>query len=194
MRSSRRPKAARLSFNVREHMTPHQIVALGIRLFSLYLGIHSLRYLVELPASMATNNLAPQIHISYITGGAFLALAVVLWFFPMFIAHRILPNGPSERTLNLQAFDAARVGCSLIGLWFTVYVLPALSWLIFSHAVNSGNQAGSLFSALSPDDKRAFFFLLAELLFALILIFKSHFFAQIVVGIQSNAKAHRNAL
>jgi hypothetical protein len=66
--------------------------------------------------------------------------------------------------------------------------LPAFSWLIFSHVVNSYNQAGSLFSALSPDDKHVFFFLLAELVFALVLIFKSHFFAQIIVGIQSNEK------
>jgi hypothetical protein len=167
-------------------MNPHQIVALGVRLVSIFVAISSLRYLVEMPSSMASTNLENQIYVSYVIGLAFLVVAAILWFAPLFLARRILPGKPTDEVLPMQAFDAARVGCSLIGLWLTVNVLPTFVWLFFSSVVNSSDQ--SIFSSLSPENRHKFLFYLAELVFALLLIFKSNHFAQFVIGRKSNDK------
>ncbi len=173
-------------------MTPQQIVALGIRLVALLVGYYSLRFLLFLPASMNSTNLAGQTHISYIFGVLALLLAVFFWFFPMAIAHRILPRTRFDNHLNLQAFEAARVGCSLIGLWFAVSVAPNLIWYLFSNLVNATEQ--SFFRSLSADDKLTFVFYLAELALALALIFRSHVFARLVVGRGSEEKGRDSAL
>lgn len=129
---------------------------------------------------MSSSNLADQAPISYLVGALALLLAIFLWFFPMAIAHRILPRTKFDNHLSLQTFEAARVGCSLIGLWFAISVAPGLIWFLFSNLVNSSGQ--SFFRSLNAEDRMTFAFYLAELGFALLLIFRSNVFAQIVVG------------
>jgi len=164
-------------------MTPQQIVALCIRIASIYFAISSLHYLVAVPISMASANLSEQLHVSYLTGGIFLLVATVLWFFPMAIAHQILPRSRFDNLLNLQALEAARVGCSLIGLWFAVSTLPKFVWFLFSHLVNSAGQP--LIASLTSANRAELIFYLLELIFALFLIFGSRVFAQVVIGKQS---------
>jgi hypothetical protein len=129
---------------------------------------------------MNANGLGSEDYISYVTGGGYFFLAALLWFFPMAIAHRILPRTRFENHMNLQAFEAALVGCSLIGLWLAVSVLPALVWFLFSRFVNLGDH--SFFGSLNSKEKLEFVFYLAELGFAFFLIFGAHLFAQLVVG------------
>jgi hypothetical protein len=173
-------------------MTPQQIVALGIRLLALLVGFYSLRFLLFLPASMNSTNLANQVHISYIIGTLALLAAALFWFFPMVIAHRILPRTRFDTQLNLQAFEAARVGCSLIGLWFAVSVAPNLIWFLFSTLVNSAEQP--FFRSLNADDRMTFVFYLVEFALALILIFRSHIFARIVASQRVEEKGQGSAL
>lgn len=173
-------------------MTPQQIVALGVRLVAVLVGFYSLRFLLFLPVSMSSTNLADQAHLSYIVGALALLLAIFFWFFPMAIAHRILPRTKFENHLNLQTFEAARVGCSLIGLWFAITVVPGLVWFLFSNQVNSSGQ--SFFRSLSADDRMTFAFYLAELVLALLLIFRSNLFAHIVVGRKVEGNGQDSAL
>jgi len=173
-------------------MTPQQIVALGVRLAALLVGFYSVRFLVLYPVSMRSTNLADQVHISFILGACALLLAIFFWVFPMAIAHRILPRTKYANHLNLPVFEAARVGCSLIGLWFALSVVPGLVWILFTNLVNSTGQ--SLFRSLSAEDRATFLFYLAELALAVFLIFRSHVFARIVVGKSTPKEEQSRAL
>lgn len=161
-------------------MTPQQFVAIGLRLVAIFLGFYSMRFLVAFPASMMETNLAEQIRYAFMIGGSSLFVAIVLWFFPMAIAHRILPRTNYKNVITLQSLEAARVGAALIGLWCAVKVLPSVVWFFFSRLVNSSNQ--SLYRSLTPEDKLEAVFLIAELVFSLVLIFKAELFARWVLG------------
>ncbi|MGB4115759.1 MAG: hypothetical protein WBK51_04330 [Polaromonas sp.] len=98
-------------------MTLEQIFGLGVRCLSIFAALHSIKYLIGIPAGMANTNLAGQVYVSYGFGALCLMVALLFWCFPMALAKRIVPKASFGNRLNLQAFDAARVGASLIGLW-----------------------------------------------------------------------------
>lgn len=161
-------------------MTPQQFVAIGLRLVAIFLAFYSMRFLVALPASMAGTNLIEQVRYAFMIGGSSLFVAVILWFFPMAITHRILPRTHYKNVINLHSLEAARVGAALIGLWCTVKVLPLVVWFFFSRLVNSGNQ--SLYRSLGSEDRLEAVFLIAELVFSLALVLKAGTFAKWVLG------------
>ena len=111
-------------------MTPQQIVGLAIRLFSIWLVILALQifgYGNEL-------NNQPGVGLTnahyWLSGGAFL-LAVLLWFFPMFVAHKIIPQTQFDNVLRVPAQEAVVVACVIFALWlFLAKVLPALAFYI----------------------------------------------------------------
>jgi len=64
--------------------------------------------------------------------------AIVLWIFPLSVAHKIIPRTKFENTINIAALEAARVGCALIGLLTLAHALPALFRLGAMAVVASG--------------------------------------------------------
>ena len=111
-------------------MTPQQIVGLAIRLFSIWLVILALQILGygnELnsqPGIGATNA-----HY-WLSGGVFL-LAVLLWLFPMIVAHKLMPQTQFDNVLRVPAQEAVVVACVIFALWlFLVKVLPTLAFYI----------------------------------------------------------------
>src|SRR5690606_12681255 len=115
-------------------MTPQQIVALGVRFFSIFVALQSIEYILKIPNEIANTNLANHAYVSYAIGASYLSAALLLWIFPLFIANRIVSKSEYTNTVNLQAFDAARVGSGLIGLWLLATGLPSISWFIFRGA------------------------------------------------------------
>jgi hypothetical protein len=157
-------------------MTPQQIVAVGIRFFAIYVTFQSLQYLIYIPAGIANTNLASQSYISYAFGILGVIAALLFWFFPLSVANRIVPRTRFENHVNLQAFEAVRAGGSLIGLWLFATSMPSILWFLFSGAANaSGSQ--SIFGALDTESKIKIAFYSVHLVFAYVLIFKSHIFA-----------------
>jgi hypothetical protein len=138
-------------------------------------------YLVKIPAEMANTNLASQSYISYGIGTLGLLAGLLLWAFPVFIANKIVPRGGFDTPVNLNAFDVARVGCSLLGLWFFANALPAMLWFVF---VGMGNaESGqSVFQSLQSEEKIKLGYYLAQLLLSFLLIFKAHLFANLRRG------------
>ena len=71
--------------------------------------------------------------------GWWLAVAALLWLFPMWIAHRLIPRTRFENKLmNIQPREVARVGCCLIGLWLLSNYLGTLIWFLFKGALTPG--------------------------------------------------------
>jgi hypothetical protein len=160
-------------------MTPQQVVGLGVRLLALWLASENIGFLFSMPSFLRGTEHGDKAIYAYIIGGWWLVLAVVLWFFPMWIAHKLIPRTRFDNKLDIHAFDAARVGCSLLGLWFLLIQMRTVIWLFIVGALNSGTS--SLVRSLNPDDRLRFGIALAQTFLALVLIFFSHRFASLVL-------------
>jgi len=156
-------------------ITPQQIVAIGLRLFAIFLAYLGLRYLVTVPISVSKYVDSTTIYASLINGVVMLVLAAVLWMFPLAITHKIIPRTRFENHLSLNTLEAARVGCCLIGLWVAAEPLPSMLWFIL-RAVSSHSDASAL-STLSLSEKLTFLYYLAQLALGIFLLIKADWFA-----------------
>ena len=163
-------------------MTPQQLVGIAVRLFAAWLTLTSIAYFTSIPKVLAESpplGSSAAMLATYAIGALYVAGALLLWFFPMVIAHKLLPRTQHENRLSFQAHELARVGCSLLGLWLFAKASPALVWLVFRSFLFV--EGGSSFSALAPEAKLDVAVAAFESLFALVIMVKSNLFASIVV-------------
>jgi hypothetical protein len=162
-------------------MTPQQLVGLAARLFSVWLGIVSLTYFITVPRAFDAVPLdsATAIIAAYGIGVGYLVGACALWFFPMVVAHALLPRTQHENRLYFQAHELARVAGALMGLWMLSQALPSLVWVVFRALLSV--DLGSSFSTLSAEAKLDISVAAVQACFALLVIFKAKVFADIVV-------------
>ncbi|WP_076592210.1 hypothetical protein [Herminiimonas arsenitoxidans] len=161
-------------------MTPQQIVALGIRIFALFAAFHSIPYLIRTPTDISNTGFDSSVYLSYGFGVFLLIIAILFWFFPMTLAHRIVPITKAENRLNVQAFDLVRAGGVLIGLWIFSIALPGALWFL-SIGIATATENQSYIAALPVEGKIKLAYYAVNLGLSLILIFKSHLFASIVI-------------
>ncbi|MDO8458141.1 MAG: hypothetical protein Q7T07_14665 [Burkholderiaceae bacterium] len=162
-------------------MTPQQLIGVGVRLFATWLVMSSITYLVAIPDQLSNSpGLADGANaVSYAIAVAYMLGALLLWFFPMVIAHRLIPKTQHNNRLSFQAQELARVGCGLMGLWVFAKTLPTLTWFFFRAFLVAGST--SSFSTLDSQAKLDIFVAAFELAFAVVLIVKAGTFAKIVV-------------
>ena len=121
-------------------MTPQQIVGLAVRLFAIWLLLAALQMV---GSGIGVNNQAGlQATGSFFVLAALMFLvALTLWFFPLAVAHKLIPRTRFEDVLRVPAAQAAMVACVILGLWlFTSRVLPGLAYyvsLAFAMRVNN---------------------------------------------------------
>ena len=166
-------------------MTPQQLVGLALRLLALWLALSSVRYLLAIPMALVQYDLADRTAYSYSTGIVYIVAALLLWFFPMWLANRLLPRTRFEHHLNLQPLEAIRVGCALIGLWVFANAVPNLAWFFFRAVIF--NPATSAFNALDANARLDIAVALFELGVSLVLIFRAGPFASIVERVASGS-------
>jgi hypothetical protein len=105
-------------------MSPHQAVAVALRLFAVWLGIYAFRTVVSY--AYVRESAVPGFGAEV----AFLALTVLLvialWFFPRSIAGKLLSpdNAKAEASATPDLWLA--MGCALLGLWMLTSALPSL--------------------------------------------------------------------
>jgi hypothetical protein len=106
-------------------LTPHQLVAVAIRVFVLWYALFLLR---ELPPSfMADLEQAGGIAPAKIGIAVVLILfAFVLWVAAGFIARAIVPSAASETPLPWTESRVLTIGSSLIGLWVISYSMSPI--------------------------------------------------------------------
>lgn len=107
-------------------MSPHQILAVTVRLAAIWLFLYAISNMtgsyVEAHKYSAPDSLLPIL----IGFGVIVLVCGLLWCFPLFVAKKILPpsaTGNSEPAVYDSWFS---VGCSLIGVWVLVKAIPAL--------------------------------------------------------------------
>jgi hypothetical protein len=143
-------------------MSPHQAVAVALRLFAVWLGIYAFRTVVSF--AYVRESAVPGFGAAV----AFLALTVLLvialWFFPRSIAGKLLSpdNAKPEAPANPDLWLA--MGCALLGLWMLTSALPSL--VLVTYAL--------LYIDATSDDtslKRSVLYYVVEIAIALWLIF-----------------------
>lgn len=113
-------------------MKKEEIVALAMRIFALYLAISTIGGLSAFMA--ASESGAPgEMPLAALIGVVIIpvALALVLWFLPLTIAHKILPRmaGGTEPSQAGPA-EYQAVAFSVLGMWVLAEQLPSLFyWL-----------------------------------------------------------------
>jgi hypothetical protein len=107
-------------------MTPQQIVGMAARLFSIWLVVVGLQ-IFGIATLMSTQMGDSSSNMRFLMPGVVLLLAVFLWMFPMFIAHKIVPRTHEENILRLPAREATAAGAAIIGIWILISALPHLA-------------------------------------------------------------------
>ena len=113
-------------------MSPHQIIAVAIRLFAIWLVI----YLAQTAPSFFRETIRvddPAVSVAIVVISILAVLLVLfLWFFPLTVARRLLDArnlAPAEPASPDTWFS---VGCALIGIWL---IIPALASLTYNLSV-----------------------------------------------------------
>lgn len=161
-------------------MTPQQIVGLAARLLSIWLGLTALQAIGIARALHAANAQGPS-WLPYIVAVIYFAGALVLWFFPMALAHALVPRTKFEDKLNLPADKVVVVACVVLGLTVIVLrALPALSSYLAVAAfwIGSGATLSSLEISRHIDGVVAGI----QALVGLLLVAKAHTIAQKIQG------------
>lgn len=115
-------------------MTPQQIVGLFVRLYAVWLATSAIQVFgigMALLGKTQEYTLVP-----YGIAAVMLVTAVLLWFFPMLVAHKLIPRTQYENVLKIPALEAAVVACIAVGLWvFVARALPSLAQYLSVAAV-----------------------------------------------------------
>ncbi len=159
-------------------MTPQQIVAIGVRLFAVWLALTSITFFNITPATMEITGVKFDPN-NYWFGAVHIVAALLLWFMPMAVAHKLLPRTQYENTMQAARVDLARVGCALMGLWLVARETPNLLWVIWKAMLLTGTP--SLVSGFSAETKIELGVSACVLAIGLLFVFKASIFARIVV-------------
>lgn len=104
-------------------MTPQQFVGLAARLFAIWLALTSFQA-VGIAQALKSQGDQGASWVPYFFAALYLVGALLLWFFPMFVAHKLVPRTKFEDKLHLPGQQAVVVACVVLGL--LVIVLRAL--------------------------------------------------------------------
>jgi hypothetical protein len=105
-------------------MTPHQGIAVALRVFAIWLALTTMR-------SVSGTFFGSRVdHEGLIAAGviAFLTfmVALLLWFFPLTISKKLL-SSPAATPAPTETPDTwLAMGCALIGLWLLASAIPSM--------------------------------------------------------------------
>lgn len=158
-------------------MTPQQLVGTAVRLFAIWLTLSSIAYFNTIPSALGANATAQ--YSSHFVGALYLVAAALLWFFPMLVAHRIVPRTAHDNQLAVRCHELARVGIALLGLWLAATAFPSVVWVLYRAFLLA--EINSSFASLTADLKLDLAVSITELFIAGVLIAKAEALARLVV-------------
>jgi len=121
-------------------MSREDIVAVAARMFAVYLALNTLVYFGYIFSAPPTHSpvewLAPTIL------SVCLLLSVLLWFFPLSVARKLLPVMKEPRSeAGIDAEVALSLGLALIGVWFATAAVRPLVLALLTFTINRGLDA-----------------------------------------------------
>ncbi len=109
-------------------MTPQQIVGLAVRFFAIWLGLSTLSSIISLNKQLSAQPGMEFSLVFFLPWIFVLLVAVLLWFFPLTVANKLIPKTKFEGNLSVPAREAVTVACIVFSLWlFISYMLPNFS-------------------------------------------------------------------
>ena len=118
-------------------MTPHQIVALALRLFAIWMGIQALGY-VPWFFQVRGSHSPDYVYVTFMFA-LNVVIILVLWFFPRIIAWKLLPSDDTRSQPPATADTWLAMGCTLIGLLTLTTTIPRLvEYLYLSNSTDTG--------------------------------------------------------
>ena len=142
-------------------MSPIQSLAVGVRLFAIWLLWYGLTQLFGTYLSARGTS-----QLSFAIGALLVILiCVLLWLFPTALARKILPV-QGEESRNAPVFeDWFAVGCSLLGVWALAKAIPALTSYVIVNYLGQKMYPGNF--SVNPDWPLHVGFNVFQLLFGL---------------------------
>lgn len=169
-------------------MTPQQMIGVAARLFAVWLAINALQSIGIAQALAAQGNQRAMNWLPFVFAGIYLLGAALLWFFPMAVAHRLVPRTRFEDRITVPAQQAATVACVIVGLLVIVFrALPSLSAYLALAAYWIAN--GAPLSSLSAERHLDALSGAIQLLVGASLVVKAHAFAEKFVPAQDSSAA-----
>jgi Na+/melibiose symporter-like transporter len=112
-------------------MSREDYVAIGVRLFAVYVGIKTV---LALPASAQAVFRGDGMAFAWLYALVLIlavGICVFLWFFPLTIARKLLPVMKEQRSEeSIDASVGLSLGLTLLGVWFLAQgLLDSLYWL-----------------------------------------------------------------
>lgn len=107
-------------------MTPHQTLAVAVRLFAILVALYLVRELLGFYVYRNERADAQVLWTATIVYVLTSFVLIVLWFFPRTIARGLLPLPGDVQAQPSTAETWFAVGSSLIGLWLMATAVPAL--------------------------------------------------------------------
>src|SRR5262245_3631244 len=108
-------------------MTPHQTLAVAVRLFAILLALYAVRELLGIYVAGRDWDDAYLVPIVAAVFVLVFALLIVLWFFPRSIARGLLPLSSDTPTEPSTPDAWLAIGSALIGLWLVASAMPAIA-------------------------------------------------------------------
>lgn len=105
-------------------MSPHQVVALFVRLFVIWTAFI---FLTRLPNTyfLFQQNEIPTFWVMVFLGVVFVIL-VLIWSFPVVVSNKLLPNSIAQET-NSSSYDSwFEIGIVIMGLWLLAQAIPSI--------------------------------------------------------------------
>lgn len=150
-------------------MTSRQFVALGVRLFCIWLAIYIMTAMASFWVAVSQqpqHGNAATVVLGIIT--VFALLVILLWLFPLTVARKLLPRSAQDQLVALPPHEQIeRAGFCLMGLWLLTHAVPGL---VFDVVVTRLYHADGTLE-LRPQDYAAIAEHLVELAIALWLLF-----------------------
>ncbi len=108
-------------------MTNAQVVALGVRLFCIWLAVYVLRYAPAFWAVNTSEMPGPKGASAVIVVTAILvAVIIALWLFPLAVARALLPRATLDHPTPLPIDQLQSAGFCLLGLWLLTGAIPEM--------------------------------------------------------------------
>lgn len=151
-------------------MTSKQFVALGVRLFCIWLAIYLMTGMTSYWIAISRqphNESAGTILLAAIA--VFALIVILLWLFPLTVARKLLPRSALDQSVVLPPHQQIeRAGFCLMGLWLLTHALPGL---VFDAVVTRLYHYPGATMEMSPRDYAAIAEHLVELILGLWLLF-----------------------
>ncbi len=113
-------------------MTPHQTLAVAVRLFAIWLAVYTMRTLPVMYMEGAGAGNAVYNFVSVGLAILMVLLVLFLWFFPKSVARNLLATETVSTRESSSPDTWLAVGCALLGLWLLV---PAITGCIYNLSV-----------------------------------------------------------